>query len=363
MLKVQRWLLENDFNFERLTEDFGIKVKKYNDRIVLNYSQIDSQKNDPIANECRSLILGYPNTTKILSRSFDRFLNYGEDLETDKFDISKSSTSTKEDGSIIGIYFDGHEMCISTRSMAFAEGETMRGTKYSDLVENVNINILKKIKTIVSPYIWVNCTFIFELCTRENRVVKQYDKDKLFLLAVRDKNTGRYLDDIIVDKISKGIDAERPLFLNFKNYDEIIKNIKKLPAMDEGYVCKIGDWRIKIKNPSYLAIHHLRDNGAVSNKRVSLLVWENDYDEYLGYFPEDLEFFQPYIEAYDEMEKDLNHLWDKYKDVESQKDFALSIKDSPTKSILFSMRNGKSKEEHIEKMTTNLKLEILNGYL
>ena len=77
-MKVQEFLEVNNFNFDKLTEEFGIRVKRYpaENMVVLNYDQIESPKYEPIARECRSLVLNYQGD--VVSRSFDRFFNYGE---------------------------------------------------------------------------------------------------------------------------------------------------------------------------------------------------------------------------------------------------------------------------------------------
>jgi hypothetical protein len=62
---------------EDLENELGIVITRYDDRVVLNYSQIDSQKFHPICDECRGLILSLPNY-EILSRPFDRFYNLQE---------------------------------------------------------------------------------------------------------------------------------------------------------------------------------------------------------------------------------------------------------------------------------------------
>lgn len=74
-MKVIEYLKEN--GTEKLTSEFGVIVKKYEDAqlLVLNYDQINSPKNE-ITSECRGLILDYDYN--IVSRSFDRFFNWNE---------------------------------------------------------------------------------------------------------------------------------------------------------------------------------------------------------------------------------------------------------------------------------------------
>ena len=79
-LEVQKFLDdEYEDGLDRLTELFGIKVRRYpeDNLVLLDYNQIDSPKTHPIVIECRSLILAL-DTLEVVSRKFDRFFNLGE---------------------------------------------------------------------------------------------------------------------------------------------------------------------------------------------------------------------------------------------------------------------------------------------
>jgi len=145
--------------------------------------------------------------------------------------------------------------------------------------------------------------------------------------------------------------------------ENIFKEMKNLPTLDEGYVCNHNGWRLKVKNPSYLAVAHLRENGIISPKRVAILVFEQDHDEYLFYFPEDHIFFDPYINAYKNMMKDITESIEKHKDIQDQKTFALIIKDLPCKNILFCLRKGNTFESICDKMNDNAKERLLTEYI
>mgnify|MGYP003565423402 CR=1 FL=1 len=58
MLNTVKYL--KNHTYKDIKNEFGIKVKEYDDRIVLNYSQINSPKYHPIVKECRALILSKP---------------------------------------------------------------------------------------------------------------------------------------------------------------------------------------------------------------------------------------------------------------------------------------------------------------
>lgn len=361
MLHVQEYLLSH--TYEQLTEEFGITVSsQYDDRVVLNYHQIDSYKCrfDPIVMECRGLILSKPDH-KILCRSFDRFWNYGEDPKSDAFDITKASVDDKIDGSLCNVYHDGARWCVSTRKMAFAEGPVPNKKKtYADIFEEaIGDEVDNAFKEISKDLVT-----IFEMVSPETRVVTPYPEKQVYLLDVRNRDTGLFLGNEItyfwlISKKSKWLYPKKHEFGTWK---ECVRASNDLPAMEEGYVAKIGDWRIKIKNPAYLAIAHLRENGAITEKRVVKLVFMQDHEEYLIHFPEDQPEFDPWIEAYDAMMMDVTKKWIACKEIEDQKEFALAIADCPAKGSLFAMRKGRKLVDILEVFTDNYKINLLKGY-
>ena len=362
MLNVQKYLLNH--TLEDLENEFGIVITYYNDRVVLNYSQIDSPKFHPICDECRGLILSYPDY-KVLCRSFDRFYNLGENgyFNEYEFDITRAYSEVKVDGSLINIYHDRNNWCAATRKRAFAEGETNKGNTFKDVVNRALGYPVEEIDFGG----FHDLTLICEVVSPETRVVVPYKEYRIYLLAARFRNTGRYISRPDLEWIAYELGMATVACYDFKSFDDVIKACKELKPMaedGEGYVCfdEYTHNRVKIKNPGYLAIAHLRNNGAISNKRIAVLVFNNDYDEYLNYFPEDKEFFDPYILAYHNMIKDIYDYWNLYGDINSQKEFALTIKDFIIAPILFSIRKGLTMEEIFDNMTDKKKEELLVKY-
>jgi len=361
-----------DNKLSDLKENFGIEISEYQDRVVLNYNQIESYSNrfHPLVRECRALILSLPDFN-VMARSFDRFFNFGEDPNSNSFPILNASVFSKEDGSLISVYWDGEKWCSASRKMAFGEGGTVRqGFQFSDIFRQCiseNGNSLNDIFKHCNKE-W---TYVFEMVSPITRVVKSYTQYAAFLINVRNNING--IEHWKYDELSeislqiKG-NVKFPEIYKFSSFEEIISQAKELPAMDEGYVCVTEidgkTWRLKIKNPSYLAIAHLRGDGVVSDKRAALLVYEQDHEEYLSMFPEDREYFQPLILGYERMIDEIESSWEKFKDIESQKDFALSIQNIPGKNILFQMRkkNGGPIHEHLGVMTEQAKVRLLEAY-
>ena len=361
MLYVQEYL--KDHTYEELTEQFGITVStQYDDRVVLNYHQIDSYKCrfDPIVMECRGLILSKPDH-KILCRSFDRFWNYGEDPQSDEFDITKATVDDKIDGSLANVYHDGTRWCVATRKMAFAEGPVPNKKKtYADIFEEAIGDEVDNVFQEIGKHL----NIIFEMVSPETRVVTPYPDKKVYLLDVRNRDTGLFLgnESTYYWRIPKA-KWLYPEKHEFGTWKEVIRSSNDLPAMEEGYVAKIGSWRIKIKNPAYLAIAHLRDNGAITEKRVVKLVFMQDHVEYLVHFPEDTPEFEPWMKAYQEMIQDVTIKWTTFGSIKDQKEFAMAIKGCSGAGALFAMRKGKKLTDILEGFTDNYKINLLKGYI
>lgn len=370
LLHVQQFLQANSID-DLAKEPYFIKVKDYPEEglVMLNYDQIESPKHDPIIKECRGLILDR-NTYEVVARSFDRFFNYGECPESNKYNISNATILEKVDGSLITCYYYRDRWNVSTRGMAFAEGLTSFGNTFRSVFDKAfDINKLDSLSY------HNHLCFIFELVSPETRVVTPYSTYEVKLLTVRNKHNGNELID--VDNWAEKLKVTQPKTFKFNSLEEVIKMSKELPALEEGYVCcwenGATNYRLKIKNPSYLAIAHMRDNGIVSENRVIKLVMENDHEEYLIHFEEDQKLFQPYIDAYSYMIEDINKVWDEAKDITSQKEFALIVKELPISGVLFKKRKGTIDEngygkdisfiDIIREMTDNMKERLLKSYI
>lgn len=330
---VTRFLQEN--KIDDLTEKFGIDVKKYDDRYVLNYNQIKSYKYrfHPIVRECRALILD--KDFNPLMRSFDRFFNLGEEENSRFFPIVDSTIDEKLDGSLIGGYFDNSKWCVSTRKSAFAEVFVNANPfTFRELIEKEVLPIDEIFK-----YADPNLCYIFELVSPYNRVVTPYNTTNLYLLAVRNKKDGTYIPRNYVHEMFFDDFIKLPKTYSFKSKEEIEDATKDIHPLDEGWVCEYQEWRIKIKNPAYLVVSKLNMNGSPSSSAIIELVSAFEETEFLSYYPEYLKLFEPYLDVRDYITNFYPELYKQYKDIEEQKDFAIAIKNVPFNSILFSMRN------------------------
>jgi hypothetical protein len=250
--------------------------------------------------------------------------------------------------------------------MAYAEGANAFGVTFRQVIDKALFS-----SNVVSFYYlpdnYKDFCFIFELTSPETRVVKRYTDYRMNLIGLRERTSGIEWDSQKLDDLAKALNVPRPKQYVMSSFEEVVKNSKELPELDEGYVCVWEDqqpfYRLKIKNPAYLAVSHMRDNGEHSEKRVICLVMSNNQDEYLSYFPEDRPLFQKYVDAHEKMKEDVARTWDKVKDIQNQKEFALLVKDLPVSGILFRLKKGDSYEQIVDKLNDNSKINIFRRYM
>jgi hypothetical protein len=81
-----------------------------------------------------------------------------------------------------------------------------------------------------------------------------------------------------------------------------------MPYTEEGYVvCDSNFNRIKIKNPAYLAAHHLKSKTGAHH--IMTIIKTNEIEEYGATFPERKEEMNSIKIKYDELIVDLEAMW------------------------------------------------------
>lgn len=371
---IQKFINDNPDDWKaRLTVEFGIKIREYPDRTVFNYDQLESPKMDPMVQECRGLILRNSDWS-VMARSFNRFFNLGEAGTSEKtFPIHLATAFEKLDGSLITVYHDdplsytesGGKWCASTRSLAFAEGSVTYGEgTFFDLVEKAFGKSLQEEMKTGNPFY----SYVFELTSPFNRVVTRYAEFKMTLLAVRRNSNDDDFSQKQCDMIARHRGWARPKTFSFATAEEVVSSLKDLPPLDEGYVLAVYDEltrsysRVKVKNPSYLAVAHMRSNDGLNLKSVIKLVFAGDEGEYLTYYPEDAEIFTPWQDAFKKMHDAIHTTWAAHKDIEDQKTFALAVKDTGLSGILFQLRKGVQLTDILDRTSDDAKTQLLTKF-
>jgi len=357
------------YSLAELTNEFYIKVKDYPEHnlVVLNYDQIESPKAHPIVMECRGLILGNGGDGYyVVSRSFDRFFNYGEQPDTQThIDFRKAACYEKIDGSLIRIYNHKGVWFVATRGTAFAESDVNGfDITFKELVfKALGVFTEGEFQHKCYSHLDMGVTYICEIVSLENRVVKRYSGYKLYFLAARDNTDYSFVTDHEYFSARK-IGMYSPDAFSFGSVEDCLETAKHLKDLDEGYVVyQDGIPVCKIKSPAYVLVHAIRGEG-LNPKRIMQIVLTGETPEYLTYFPEDEPMFTPYEEALELLKLDIGNKYSETKEIEDQKTFALSVKDYCYSSVLFQCKkNGTQPMPTFEAQTELSKMRMLEHYL
>ena len=331
---------------------------------IFNYDQLDSPKIHPVVRECRGLVLNTEDYS-LVARSFPRFFNWGEFAEEmPSFNWSKSVALEKVDGSLVLFYNFGGQWYVNTRG-SFAGGSmfnTEWQARYYDMPQAftwtqgiltaLGLKSLSELQLYLDP----SLTYVGEFCSIWNKVVRTYETPCVYLLTC-------YAGEEEVGP------RPCPLFKTVGQYPlrspvEVMEYVNSQPeATWEGCVVKDDkNRRWKIKNRRYLALHKMKGaNGDALYNPSTLLpfILEGEGGELLATYPEIRDCFYHYKEIVDAAYTTLEDIWEQYKNVEVQKDFALSIQGkTPFTGLLFTARKNKTTlkeewgkaEDHINKV-------------
>lgn len=345
MTPLQKYILVNGIDS---LKELGINVYLH-PTLPLNgfkYNQIESPKTHEVVKWSRGTVLER-DTWKLVAQPFKRFFNYGEGGEDDikAFDWSQCTAMTKEDGSLIIVYFYSGEWHVNTSgSFGLMNYDQLKSETWRDLFWRTFNSLGGKKEKLQK-----GLTYIMELCTLENKVVRHYKVPSLFLLSVM--NGEKEFTAAQITEHASLINIQTPQIHLFKNIEEVeafILNVAKTDATFEGIVIRDkNNLRFKVKSASYLAIHRLFDNGGVHRvSRLIELVMANDGDEFLLHFPELSKEYEKVRQTINSDLVALKTIWDMNRNILVQKNFALAIKDCKYSSILFCARKtGKSVDE------------------
>lgn len=344
MLNIVKFIIENPNNWEELLSSppYSLSIKRKDTRILFKYSQIESDFSLDIVKEARGLILE-DETWNIVCYPFKKFFNYGE-AYADKIDWKSANVTSKEDGSLIKVYYYNGEWKVGTNGTIDAED--------ADLVDGVYNNFRElfdaaaKNSGLDYDKLDVRYTYIFELCSPFNQIVCPQNETKIFHIGTRNNLTEKE------EEIDIGV--EKPKMYKLSSLEDCIAMAKTFDFTQEGFVVKDKNYnRIKVKSEDYVKVHRLANNGSITLERAIDLLKTNETDEFLNYFPQ----YKNYIEEISEEIEELIRLIDDiifiarfYKKIaSSRKEFAKIYEDGANieKTIAFlsydeKINNGKT---------------------
>lgn len=348
---------------DALNTELAISVKKYDEGlIVLNYNQIESPKAHPVVMECRGLILDAD--FNIVSRSFDRFFNLGEQPDTQEhLNWGKAVCHEKVDGSLIKIYNWKGIWYASTRGTAFAEsGVNGFPITFKELVLKALDCNEDQFQARCEIFLDPDTTYMCEVTAMENRVVTRYEGYNLWFLAARKNQTGEFVGK----GLANGVGIKDIKSFKFDSVAHCIETAKNLKDLNEGYVVYQDDIPVcKVKSPAYVAVHHIRSNIS-STKALIKLALMGEKDEICTYFPEYEKEIDEYLNGWVKLSNEVSEIYEELKNIVDQKSFAISLleKTKVLSSIAFSARKlGTTTNKILSDLDIERKINLLEEYM
>jgi len=294
-LLVKEYLLNHTLS--DLSRNHGVKARINGRKFSLNYDMIEAKDNDPLSSQCRGVVL-YRNrdgafdentivgSTEILCRPMERFFNHGQGAASNVA-FGSSRIFEKLDGTMCALHFDRfqEQWHVATRSVSEADlpidgfgchtfrslfEKAVRDTSGLCFEEWLSKENLDKTKT-----------YIFELCTPENQIVVKYNDYQIFLLSIRNNDSG------LEEEIDQLTFIPSCPSYELSSFDDMMKFISNRNASEhEGVVLRDCNFnRIKIKNANYLALNKIRDNALKSPRSLLQLALAEKLDDAIPLLP------------------------------------------------------------------------------
>ena len=350
MLNLQKFIFAHE-NWRELlvAKPYCIKIVEEGNLVLFKYSQIDSDFFNPIVQECRGIILE-KDTWRVVAYAFRKFGNFGESY-VDEIDWESAVVETKEDGSLIKVYYYDGEWRVGTNGTIFAENAELNAGPYKNFrqlfdaaAEKCGLDFSR-----LNRYY----TYIFELCSEFNQVVCPQSEMRLIHIGTRNNRT--------FQEVEADIGIPHPQRYALSSLEDCIAMAKTFDFTKEGFVVKDKNYnRIKVKSEDYVRVHRLANNGSMTEERAIELIRANELDEFFTYFPHYKEYIgriKAKITALSyTIDKDISRARVIKENSSSRKDFAAWVAglSSLEKAIAFLVYDEKieSGDQYIASLTT-----------
>lgn len=275
-------ILSVNRDFDNWSRYGHVNTKTEGNYILFNYSaqaQYEGRWNE-FEIMSRGLIIDKRQLI-IMARPFDKFFNFGEGGR--RTDSRIEHVMEKMDGSLGICWFDPliNDWRITTRG-SFDSDQAQWATEFLHTKYGHRLDFLNH---------WN--TYLFEIIYPKNRIVVDYgNKADLFLLAIRDRETGEYVEKWDIRASAKYIGCPAVKFRDdiANNQDAMLilyKAISEIKGVEkEGFVTIHKDGsRWKFKGADYLRIHKVISS--FSFKHTLEAIAKGAFDEWIESIPDE----------------------------------------------------------------------------
>ena len=313
--------------FQQLEDEHGVCARFAADgtKASLNYDQILAKNGDPVAEQCRGMVI---RTTQFDKRHFgdgwktaivgevsvvawpmQRFYNHGDPSAVD-IDWSHPSLKVYEklDGTCIICYWDPlhRKWCAATRSVPEADLPIQPGhieignATFADLF--LQALIATRVALSGKEIDWISTgpdkvihlnkelTYVFELVSPYNQIVVSYPEPRVYLLAARHTATGQ---EVAIETLRLE-HVLRPKTWEIRDVTALACFVDNAsPSELEGAVAcvQVGSsfQRLKVKNKTYVLAHRAKDTVMSSQRNALEAVILDKVDDIVPLVPKDVQ--------------------------------------------------------------------------
>lgn len=220
--------------------------------------------------ECRGLKFGPDGG--VLARPFQKFFNVGERPEAtgENLDLSQPHVvMEKLDGSMIHPAIVNDEVVFMTRM-----GRT-------DVARKAERHLTRELADECKTWLRGGVTPVFEFVAPDNRIVIQYPRSELYLLALRHTISGEYTSHETVIRAAEVMRLFAAPVHEISNDPKLFlahaRTIKGL----EGFVVRFSDgFMVKAKGEDYVLKHRAKES-VLQEKNVLALIVRDELDDVL----------------------------------------------------------------------------------
>jgi hypothetical protein len=309
-LLVRDYLMTH--SLDQLEADHGVcsRMNATFDKFSLNYNQLLIKDGDPVAEQCRGLILRpklnlnendwnsrIVGEVDVIAWPMNRFYNFGDSKAAEiSWNDPELRVYEKLDGTMIVMYWDAlhGRWHAGTRAVPEADLQIHKGgmgdPTFSELFwRALDSTLSDDHGMIVGDFLNSlnkELTYVFELTGPLNRVVVKYDRLRATLLAVRHTSSG---DEIQIESLELK-SFNRPRAWQLHSAEAVNTFVEQAdPAQLEGAVVIDSSFkRIKIKNKAWVLSSRAKDLVTVSRRSALLAIIMNKIDDVLPLVDKDV---------------------------------------------------------------------------
>lgn len=279
----------DDLRNHFMKEPFRFSVYDKDDLAIIMYNQ-DKEYNDKyvdLIRQCNGLIVeknniknivcyGLDKCEEVYVNTFERITKNDLDMKTNVHDLlSQTRVYNLIDGTLIKLFYYKDEWKVATTKMidaysSYWNGNLSFGEMFDECAKEYNLDESKLNK---------ECTYVFMICHKKNRIVAKNKTNKLYHVFTRNNKTFK--------EEHHNIGIKNPKLGVFWSFQHVIEELQKLPYYIPGYMIynEKGE-RIKLHAPNYNYVKSLKGNELDMFSWIFTLKQNERLENFVYYYPE-----------------------------------------------------------------------------